>query len=234
EMLLVNFWDNLATRDFNEVEKAMVLTRLSAHLDREEILARHMGLLGLAAHEPLLETYLRIETLNDPVKEALATKGLSLQSARSLLDMAPASRDCVFAWITDLHLNGNQQRQFIEMLNDLSLKDNVDISGILAGEALDRIRRDRESNNPQKARNLFSLLRSMRLPLVSGAEKTFHRRVASLGLPRGVTVEHPPFFEGEGYALKVLFRDGRDLKGRLETLCRLSLAETLKDPWEEE
>ena len=49
DCLLLNLNDNLASRTFNEVEKAMVISRLSKGMEPATILETYMPLLGLPA-----------------------------------------------------------------------------------------------------------------------------------------------------------------------------------------
>ena len=60
ECLLLNLYDNLATRRLNDVEKGMVFMRLAALLSHEEIVKDYMPLLGLPSHRPTLLFFLRL------------------------------------------------------------------------------------------------------------------------------------------------------------------------------
>jgi hypothetical protein len=59
ERLLANFYENLATRKFNDIEKAMILHRLQQHVGTEEIIASFMPLLSLPSHGDTLKFYLK-------------------------------------------------------------------------------------------------------------------------------------------------------------------------------
>ena len=234
QLLLLNLYDNLATRRFNEVEKGMILNRLIRLVPREEILRDFMPLLELPSHEPTLETFLKLEELDQTVKESLAHARISFQTVEALAEMNPDSRAALIKWLLNLKLNLNQQLQFIENTVDLSIRKEKEISELLGETQFSSILDDKKLNNPQKAKSVLGLLRSMRFPYLTRCEKAFQEKVSSLGLPDGMRVSHPPSFEGPDYRLEILFRDGEQLKGKIEVLRNMTGLETLGDPWQEE
>jgi ParB family chromosome partitioning protein len=233
EGLLVNLYENLSTRDFNLVEKGMVLSRLTAWRPTTEILLRYMPLLSLPSHEPILTFFVRLETeLDRQTKDRLIQGGLSLQGARMLLDVEPRSRFPLLDLITTLRLNVNQQKKLMEYLMDISRRDKVSVSQILQDPKMTEIRTDAALNTPQKARAVLDFWRANRFPILVNAEKSFKRNISTLGLPDGVKITPPPFFESASYQLKAVFTNGKDLKDKIEALSRMKGLEGLKDPWE--
>lgn len=234
ECLCLNLYDNLATRKLNEVEKGMALSRLTLWVPRAEIISQYMPLLGLPSHEPALDLFTMLEReLNKDVKEHLVQGLLSMQSVKSLLDMKHESRLLVFNLISTLKFNINQQAQLIEYLTELSHIKNAAMPELLGDPPIGRICSDVRMNNPQKARALLDYLRNMRFPTLVDAERVFKKRVSGMGLPEGVRVDAPPYFERPGYRLQVSFKDGKELKNKIEHLSRIQGLEDLDDPWKE-
>ena len=232
DCLVLNLSDNLTTRDLNDVEKGMVLKRLSTFVQTKEILARYMPLLALPRNETFLETYVRIEDLDHDIRTSLARRELSLQTIKHLEDMDQESRTAVFSWISNIKFNMNQQRQFIDNLFDLSIRNGRPIGDLLGEKALQAIRCDNRMNLPQKARRVIEHLRARRLPRLSRAEKGFRRAVNALRMPPGVRVSHPPYFEGSTYRLEVLFETGHMLREKITLLSQLKGLENIGDPWQ--
>jgi hypothetical protein len=210
----------------------MVLKRLSTLVQTEEILGRYMPLLGLPKKETLLETYVRIEDLDQDIKTSLARCELSLQTIKHLQEMDQASRITVFEWMIKIKFNINQQKQFIENILDLSNKDRSSVCHLLGEKGLLAIRHDEGMNLPQKAQRLLAHLRARRLPRLSRAEKGFRRTVNELQLPPGVRVFHPPYFEGNTYRLEILFETGHMLRKKIDLVSQLEGLENIGDPWQ--
>ncbi len=234
QLLLLNLYDNLATRQFNEVEKGMILNRLSSHVSRDEILRDFMPPLDLPSHEPTLEVFLRLEDLDQTIKESLVHARISFQTVKALVQLDPESRATLVEWITATKLNTNQQNQFIAYATDISHRDQKKISELLKEKEFLDIFKNKKLNNPQKTKLLLNFLKSRRFPSVTRFEKAFQEKTASLGLPNGITIYHPPFFEDPDYRLEIFFKNGEGLKEKIDALGKVSGLESLDDLWKED
>jgi ParB-like chromosome segregation protein Spo0J len=234
ERLLFNLHDNLATRPFNAVEKGMVLSRLEQYASREEILRDFMPLLGLPRHGPTLEVFLGLEKLEQPIKESLVNTRISFQTAKAFVLMDPESRTTLFNWIADVGLNVNQQSQFIEYAVDISIKEQKKISQLFEEKDMLYILKNININNPQKAKLLLNLLKSRRFPLLTRSEKRFREKTTGLGLPDGVSISYPPFFEDPDYRLEIFFKNGKKLREKIDALGKVNGLESFGDPWKED
>jgi hypothetical protein len=231
ECLNLNLHDNLPTRTLNEVEKGMILKRLSPHVPAQELLRTYMPLLGLPTNEPTLRAYLLIDSLEEPVKRSLAGGRVSLQAMVAIQDMAPDARLAVWKLITDLRLNSNYQRRLIEYTVDISDLEGKTVEQILTEGAVTAISQDQNLNNPQKVKALLDHLHSRRNPRLARSERDFRQRVSRLRLPDGVRISHPPYFEDPLFTLEVSFRDGEALRRKMVRLSRVEGLENIRNPW---
>ncbi len=234
QLLLLNLHDNRVTRRFNDVEKAMILTRLVPHILRQEIIKEYMPLLDLPSRESTLDLFLNIDGLPHFIKEQLAKGALSVRVIRALLAVEPGLRADLLKRVLNLKLTFNQQLKFIEMAVDICVRDRIDISELFNQPSFAGIMENEKLNLPQKAKAFLGLLRSIRFPLLTRSEKSFRKTISALGLPQGTRISHPPFFEGDDYLLEVPFKNGKQLKERIRALENLDSLETLADPWQEE
>lgn len=233
--LLAALYDNLATRAFNPMEKALALGHLFRHFPEQEVISRHLPLLGLPPRAGVLDLYLGcLRNLEPALQQALAQGSLSLRAAQHLLALDREAREGLFRVISTLNLNTNQQIQLIDLASDISYETGRSISQCLAAPRIHEILEARPPNPPQQARRLLRELHKARYPRLSRAEETFRRRVQDLGLPRGVSLHAPPFFEAPEYCLQIRFQRGRELKERLGVLSHLPDLERFGDPWEVE
>jgi hypothetical protein len=235
ECLLLNLYDNLATRKLNEVEKGMALNRLYSQVTGKEMLEVYMPLLELPSHEPTLLFFIKLEQeLDTGIKEYLVKKKISLQTAKMLLKMGSDERSHVFNLMSNIKFNTNQQAQLIDNIIDLSGIENKPYHELLNEPLLKGIVVNKQLNNPQKAKAILKFYRDRRFPSLVKAEKAFKKKVSSLDLPKSASISAPPYFEEPHYRLEVLFREGKELR---ETINRLSLTEDLDelgDPWEKD
>ena len=235
ECLLLNLYDNIATRKLNEVEKGMVLCRLQNYINRTEILEQYMTLLDLPSHEHTLVFFMKLEKdLEKDIKEYLVQRHLSLGTTKALLEMDLESRKQVFHLISSIKLNINQQSQLLDYLFDLSNISHKPIYEILEQHPFKSICSDTRLNNPQKANVLLQKLKTKRFPILRQAEMTFKNNVLNLGLPKDIRINAPPYFEASHYRLEVLFKDGKELIKKVKFISGIDELKKLKNPWEED
>jgi ParB family chromosome partitioning protein len=231
ECMELSLHDNLATRTFNEVEKGMILKRLSLHASAQELLRYYMPLLGLPSNEPTLQAYLLIDDIEEPIKHGLAGGRISLQTVTILLGLAPEARLAIWKCIGDLRLNTNHQKRLIEYAVDLSDMEGKTAAQILTEGSVAGIFQDQKLNNPQKAKALLEHLQSRRNPRLARSERAFRQRVSRLNLPDGVRIRHPPYFEDPSFTLEVPFRDGEGLRKKIIQLSQIKGLENIRSPW---
>ncbi len=235
ECLLLNLHDNLATRKFNIVEKSMLLSRLVEHFPDSEIIEYYMPMLDLPSHEETLRFYIRIEEeLEVEQKKYLALERLTFQAAKMLLEIDPESRSSICSLISYLKLNSNQQKQFIDYIVDISHISKTPVSDLINKGPIEKICSDQNLNTPQKGRAVLRFLRGRRLPSLTTAESTFKEMVSRLDLPDGVRIKSPRFFEDPHYQLEVSFREGKELKEKIESISRKEGLRNLGNPWGED
>ena len=64
----------------------------------------------------------------------------------------------------------------------------------------------------QKWDKIISALRNRRFPEWSRIEKKLVRSISSLGLPRGMKFNYPPYLEGEKFKIELEFSTSDELK----------------------
>jgi hypothetical protein len=234
QLLLLNLYENHVTRKFNEVEKAMILARLVNHGERKEVINLYMPLLSLPSREATLDLFLNMEGEGHTMKRALAKGDVSIKAFEALLEVESAFRSRIIESILNLRLSFNQQLQFIELTTDICLRDGIDVLELFNQKSFVEIMEDKKLNLPQKAKAILGLLKSIRFPRLIRSEASFQRAISRLGIPERIRILHSPSFEGPDYRLEVPFKNGRQLKDRINALNDLDGMETLVDPWQEE
>ena len=230
ELLLMGVYDNLTTRGLNEVEKGRVLERLAAYLDETTVLRDGMALLGLPSRASVLSSYRALVGAEAMVQQAVASGLLSMKAFCLLKRWPSPDRTEACDWVTNLRMNFNKQYQFVELLDDISIEEQITPQGLLQLDSIRSVLAQEGVNRPQKTVRVLETLRKRRFPKLEAAERAFRKQVSSLELPKGVRVVHPPGFEGSDFRLEVVFRNGSDLRKRLETLFQTQGLKALNAP----
>jgi len=93
--LLFNLDDNLMHRPLNNIEKGMILQRLTRFISTEEIVSNFMPPLGIPSNKQQLELFLGLEELEERIKVSVAMEQLSIRVAGLLryLEKKRSARD---------------------------------------------------------------------------------------------------------------------------------------------
>jgi len=230
DLLLLNLSENLATRQFNDLEKGMILSRLMIYISKEKVIEEYMPVLKLPSHVETLHFFLNLDGLDQQMKISIAEKVISLRAIKMLLDMEEKSRFSVFLLLAKLKLNFNKQIHFIEYIVDISHKEGIGIPDLLMEKSFQRILEEKPLNNPQKVKRVMNLLRARRYPSLVHYEDAFNRKISQLELPHGVRLCHSPFFESPDYMLEIKFKKGGELKEKLKILSRIEGLDNIGNP----
>lgn len=231
ERLLAGFYDNVATRKFNDVEKAMILERLLKYLPGEEILSSFMPLLSLPCHQGMLDLYLKLANLEDNIRQALAKGEISMRTLKTLFDFDRDSREILFQTLMRIRFNLNQQSKFLDYARDIALRERIQILQVLSERNFLDILDNPKTNNPQKANAALELLRIRRYPRLARAQREIRRKASSVPLPPGVTVHYDPFLEAPNYRLEIFFKNGVELTGLIHQLHEMNELQVIPDLW---
>jgi hypothetical protein len=229
--LLLNLNDNLIHRQLNNIEKGMILKRLTRFLKEEEIVSDFMPTLGIPANKPTLTLFLGLEELEESIRISVAMERLSLRVAGLMLGIGRDDRLRINDLFTSLKFSFNRQWEITQWIMEITKREGLSISEVIdKGDIIEVLNNDR-INNPQKVKLIVEILRSKRFPSLLEAERLFRQGLSNLRLPSGVKIIPPPFFEGIDYRLEIVFTKGEGLKETLAGLSHLSGLERVTDLW---
>lgn len=214
--LLENQWH----RGFNEVEKAMVFTRLQ---DRyPHLVADLAGVLGkdlrLPGSEKALEAYRFILTLPEPILEGLAHSKMSLGQALLLRRFPASAQEPFFRVMTGSGLTLQESRKAAEWILESARREGKGPRELIGEDVL---RSTLEGNGAprEKARTLLSALHGKRHPRLTAWKDRFAAACAQVApTDEGVRVSHDPTFETTEIRVQIRARSEPEFRQRLETL----------------
>jgi ParB-like chromosome segregation protein Spo0J len=231
DALLLNLNDNLAHRQLNNIEKGMILQRLTRFLKREEIVISFMPILGIPSNKQQLELFLDLAELEERIKVSVAMERLSIRVAGLMQGIGKNDRLKINDLFTCLKWSFNQQWETIQWIIEIASREGRSIKEIIDSREIEGVLNYNKMNKPQKVKAIVKILKSRRFLSLSEAEKLFNKGLSELSLPLGVRIIPPPFFEGIYYRLEIAFTKGAELKEKLADLYKLSGLERITDFW---
>jgi len=220
ECLSRSILENRLHRGFNEVEKALVFTRLAdrfPHLLPE--LAEALGEDLKMPQEPkALASYRFILSLADPIREGLARDELSLGQALLLRGFPVDAHGAFFRVMTECGLTLQESRKAAQWTLEAAAREGRGTSDFLE-EVVTRPVLNETTSPQQKALRLFSALRNRRYPLIESWNARFASARSQISAKnKGIHVTHDPTFETTRIKVQIQATSAPEFMQRLETL----------------
>jgi ParB family chromosome partitioning protein len=222
QALLLTIGHNLA-RPLNLVEKALALEKLlSFGVPEREVIDRYLPLLGLQPHLHMLRQVIALMGMGEKIQEYLVREKLSLSAARYFLYLDQESQRAILPLLEALRPGENRFKEIISFLHEVSLRDGVSVSSLLACDEIRKILDDQEAPRPQRIEQLRKAIKRMRFPRLTAMEERFADYKRSLALPPQLSFYPPSFFEGEEFRMELRFKDFSVFRKLVARLCEIA------------
>jgi len=198
--------ENLTTRGFNTIEKAIALDKLVHHfrIDPIVVVKTYLPFFSLEPHEKILKTYLSLAQMEDEVKIYVLKEEVSRFNIRILSNFNSEDRRDLLTLFSLLKLGENYLREMLTLLEEISRRDQTRVRDIIHRPEIKTILSQKELTPSQRTERVKKVLIGLRYPRMHQMEEEFEKKRKALNLPSGVSLHHPPYFERKG--LRIEFR----------------------------
>src|SRR5690242_6211823 len=107
-----------------------------------------------------------------------------------------SDRERFSALVSALKIGQNHQRDLMEWLEEIAIRDSLGIDEILRSEALEKIESDPRLGRADKLKRIKEHIRRLRFPRLSETEDAVRKHIRTLGLEPQVRVSAPAGLEG--------------------------------------
>ena len=212
-------YDNVATRVLNSVEKSLVLAKMLVSLPQPQVIDEFMPLLDLEPSIKLLSRYLELLRMEKDLLDALADGRLHERTASALAPLNPTDRRALFTLFGEFSFSVSVQQELIELAVEIGHREGMAPAEVLQADAIAALRREQRRPARHRAEEIRRYLQGRRTPRLTARRERFLRETQKLGLPSGVRLIPPPYFEGPQWRLECIFRRGQDLAQTLRTVA---------------
>jgi hypothetical protein len=130
------------------------------------------------------------------IHEYARAKSFHRQTLERWLGWEPADRDALEDIAVSLKIGENHLRDMMEWLEEISLRDRVEISKILAGDAVVALKTDPRLGRADRLKRIKEHLRRLRFPRLAAIEDQIREKIWALKLPAEIRLSVPPGLEG--------------------------------------
>jgi ParB/RepB/Spo0J family partition protein len=224
QLFFMSLHENLTTRGFNTVEKAIALDKLvrQFQIDPVVVIKKYLPLFDLEADEKILNTYLSLVPMEEEIKRYVLKEEVSRSNIRRISSFSSKDRMALLSLISPLKLGENRLREILTFLEEITKRDRLAIREIVKRPEIEAILSHQELTPSQKADRMKKALLGLRYPRMHGMEEKFEKKRKELNMPANVFLSHQPFFEGKGLSVEFQFETVEEYEAIVSSLDGLS------------
>jgi ParB family chromosome partitioning protein len=223
--------ENLTTRGFNTVEKAIALGKLihRFQIDPDIVLQTFLPLFLLEPNKKILNTFLSLAQMEEETKAYVLREEVSRSNIRKFAALNPDDRIAVLSLISPLNLGENRLREILTLIEEISRRNQCAPQEITQRPEIQAVLSQKELTPSHKTERVKKILTDLRYPKMYQLEEGFEKKKKGLNLPHNVTLHHQPFFEGRGLRAQFQFETMEEYRSILSALSQLADKEEFRE-----
>ncbi|MGW8300677.1 MAG: ParB/RepB/Spo0J family partition protein [Desulfobacterales bacterium] len=203
--------DNALQRSLNLVETSRALKLLDDFGPDKQQRREAAEALGLPISGSLASAVKEICGLPLPVQEGILTDTINLSMALELGGLEPLTAEGLVRLFNQLKVGLNKQRELLLLLKEISQREQITISQLIAEKPLQEVLKTVEMDRAVKRQKVRSYLRQRRFPAITKAETEYRKWVKQLKLGNNINMIPPKDFEGNTFSMTLRFKNRQDL-----------------------
>lgn len=228
KVFLRAFYENLATREFNLMEKAEILAKLKNFGEQEKrIISHYLPLLDIPQTLSHLDTYVAFTQFDARVKRAITEKNMSFSSVKILAEFTSQEQNLLLSLL--LPLGQNKRKEILENLLEISKRNDISVKDLLLSDEVKAIRNTETLTPLQIADKIRFLFRKKKYPAFSAWKDSFDSVLKKMKWPEEIMLSHSPFFEEENFTVTFSFANKEHFKTSILKLKKLSSRDEFSD-----
>jgi hypothetical protein len=146
---------------------------------------------------PFYRSFFRRVKMSEAEIRSFATeRGFHPQTLKRWLNWAEADRDALLSLASNLKIGENHQRDMMDWLEEIAVRDHAKIQQILTSKIITDIESDPRLGRADKLKRIKEQIRRIRFPRLAETEDAIRARIQELKLHPGISVTVPPGLEG--------------------------------------
>jgi ParB family chromosome partitioning protein len=231
QLFSLSLHENLTTRGFNVVEKAIALDKLihCFQIGPAMVIENFLPPFSIEPNEKILNTYLSLAQMENEIKRYVLEEEVSRSNIRRLATLNPDDRMTILSLISQLKLGENRLREILTLLEEISRRNQCAEKDIVQRPDIQAILSQKELTPSQKTERVKKVLMGLRYPKMYQMEEEFEKRRRNLNLPSNLLIHHHPFFEGRGLRVEFQFETMEEYQSILHSLSFLAKNRKLQE-----
>jgi len=195
---------------------------MSDYVAEPQLIKEFMPLLNLEPSITLFHRYRRLHNLEGVILDSLAAGKLNERIAFALAKQEQGDRLAFFSLFEELPFSVSVQEELVETVEEIAWKEHLTPQQVLSSKEVIAIRQTSERPARQRAQEIRKHLQERCKPRLTARRERFAKEARALGLPSGVRLVPPPYFEGPKWILQCTFERAEELASRLRKVAELA------------
>lgn len=229
-MLLLNLSENRVHRHYSDIEKGLILSKLSeTQIPAKHIIEKYMPLLGLERSKKLFDDYLSVARLTAGLKILLHETNVPLRTCSTLFRWNSESTTAAETFFSVLRPGANKWRDLLEWIDEISTRDEITPAELLGRPEIRSVLK--QSDLPPNVRydHIRQILHSRRYPMLSNLRIRLAKTLDELKLADRTRVHIQDSFESDEIRVELKFRTREQFVDQVEKLVRASGSDALDE-----
>lgn len=221
-LLAMRLEAKMFSRALNRAEKAQILARYAPLTSQEDLRRRICPALGISSQPQSLSLWRAIAAWPARHLDALARDFVAEKTALSLVPLPEKDRQSFLDLLIALRCSASLQMEILERCLDIARRDGIALHALVASPEMQAILEDENRNRREKTAAVRELVHRWRFPRVHERMERLERAMAAVKMSSALSLVPPPYWEGDGWELRVRFRTPSDLAACLTEAQSLS------------
>ena len=213
--------DNAFQRPLNVVEQSRAFALIRKFTDDSNSWLKIAKSTGLPASQTAMDRIIPVAGMPVSLQDAIVDGDIALPVALHLNRLNNNDAIALCGFFRKITTGLNVQRELLALISEISLRDDISITSLMAQDDIAAVMGNDASPTPQKVQQLRLMLKAKRYPELVKAETTYHQTLKSLQLDPRIQLHPPPFFEGKAYRLTLTVDSRRELSALQTELKKL-------------
>ena len=148
----------------------------------------------------------------------VSARGFHSTTVERWLQLSGDDQEILLELTQTLKLGENHFRDFLDWLEEISLRDGISLGAILKGETFSRLLSDPRLGRSDKLKRVKEELRRLRFPRLSQIEKEIEEKIRALKLSPKIQISAPPGLEGGSLTIQMRMTRYDELRRLVEEL----------------
>jgi len=219
DALAINLKENFSLQHYSDIEKGCILNKLIVEgIQEDVIIDLYMPLLELERSKKIFQDLLLVKNIRSELQKLLHRFKVPAKVFKVFYLWNTEEQKIAEYFFSKTRPNANKWRDVLELIEEISRRDNIYPKDILSSPETIEILKNKELLPSQKYVRVHQILQQKKYPVLSDLKKQIARTLDEAKLDEKTRFKYQETFENDEMQLALKFRDEKELSCQVEKI----------------